>query len=100
MDAQLATQFGLSSGGVAVILVVYKLFKAFKGHLLVSKCCGRRMEVGFDVQDSLDTPPRLQDNPLHNSNGTTDKADPVRGQAKGQAPGSNEVQRQSASDSV
>lgn len=91
MDAHLATQFGLSTGGVAVILITYRIFKAFKGHLCISKCCGRRVEVGFDVRDTLDSP-QLVDNPIHNSNGrAADKANPVRGEAKGQAAGPDEV---------
>lgn len=47
---------GITTSGVAVILLVYKILKYAKGHMLISKCCGRKIEVGFDVTETLETP--------------------------------------------
>ena len=47
---------GLTTSGVAILLVMYRVFKYAKGHLLISRCCGRKIEVGFDVKDVVDTP--------------------------------------------
>ena len=40
---------GFSTVGVAILLIVYKVFKSAQGKKCISSCCGRRMEAGFDV---------------------------------------------------
>ncbi len=53
---------GLSSTGLLIVLVAYRIFKAMNGHRVVSSCCGKKMEVGFAVEDI--TPVVVQINPL------------------------------------
>ena len=66
-DADLMKLSGASAGTVAIVLLVYRVFKSVLGKKLVSNCCGRKMEVGIDVQQS--TPREHQTleikNPLH-----------------------------------
>jgi len=40
---------GVSTVGVAALLVLYKVFKTAQGKRCVSSCCGRRLEAGFDI---------------------------------------------------
>ena len=40
---------GITTSGVAILLLVYRLFKSIQGKKLISSCCGKRLEVGFDV---------------------------------------------------
>jgi hypothetical protein len=42
---------------MAILFIAYKVFMKMKGHRLVSDCCGRKGEVGFDVRDMPPTPP-------------------------------------------
>ena len=56
MDASLLASAGVSTTTMAVLFITYKVFMKFKGHRLVSDCCGRRGEVGFDVRDMPPTP--------------------------------------------
>lgn len=49
MEEQLLMNAGATTTGVAIILLLYRFFKSVKGKKLVSSCCGRKMEVGFDV---------------------------------------------------
>jgi hypothetical protein len=51
MDDTLLMNAGLSTTGVAILLIVYRLLKSIQGKKLVSSCCGRKMEMGVDVQD-------------------------------------------------
>jgi hypothetical protein len=57
MDASLLASAGVSTTTMAVLFIAYKVFQAIRGHRLVSDCCGRRGEVGFDVRDMPPTPP-------------------------------------------
>ena len=47
---------GLTTSGVAILLILYRVIKYTKGHLLVSRCCGKKMEIGFDVKNVIETP--------------------------------------------
>ena len=49
MDETLLMNAGLTTSGVAILLIVYRVFKTIQGKKLVSSCCGRRVEVGLDV---------------------------------------------------
>jgi hypothetical protein len=51
MEASLLASAGIGSSTIAILFIAYKVFMKFKGHLLVSDCCGIRAEVGFDVRD-------------------------------------------------
>lgn len=56
---------GLSTSGVAIVLIVYRVWKTVMGKKLVSNCCGNKFEVGMDVQTM--TPSAIPEtlNPLH-----------------------------------
>ena len=41
---------GFSTTGVAIILIMYRVFKTLQGKRLVSDCCGKKIEVGFQVE--------------------------------------------------
>lgn len=52
MDATTLLQMGgVSTTGVAILLIVYRLLKTMRGKKFVSSCCGKKMDVGFDVAD-------------------------------------------------
>ena len=57
MDASLLASAGVSTTTMAILFIAYKVFMKMKGHRLVSDCCGRKAEVGFDVRDMPPTPP-------------------------------------------
>lgn len=57
MDANLLASAGVSTTTMAILFIAYKVFMKMKGHRLVSDCCGRKAEVGFDVRDMPPTPP-------------------------------------------
>jgi hypothetical protein len=67
MDDTLLMNAGLSTTGVALLLIVYRLIKSVQGKKLVSSCCGRKIEVGVDVVPM--TPQHIaipvQENPMH-----------------------------------
>lgn len=58
MDDVLLMNAGLTTSGVALVLIAYRFFKSIQGKKLVSSCCGRRMEVGVDVVPM--TPPEIK----------------------------------------
>jgi hypothetical protein len=57
MDETLLMNAGLTTSGVALVLIAYRIFKTIQGKKLVSSCCGRRMEMGVDVVPM--TPPEV-----------------------------------------
>lgn len=40
---------GVSTTGVAIVLIVYRLLKHIQGKKLISSCCGKKLEVGIAV---------------------------------------------------
>lgn len=56
MDDETLMNAGLSTTGVAILLIVYRLFKSMQGKKLVSTCCGRRAEMGMDVVEMTPRP--------------------------------------------
>lgn len=50
-DGSLLKAAGFSTTGMAIVLVIYRLLKSVKGKRFVSSCCGRKMEIGIDVQE-------------------------------------------------
>jgi hypothetical protein len=42
---------GFSTTGVAIILILYRVFKTLQGKRLVSSCCGHSGSVGFQVEN-------------------------------------------------
>jgi hypothetical protein len=56
MDDQTLMNAGLSTTGVAILLIVVRVLKSLQGKKLVSTCCGRRGEMGMDVVEMTPTP--------------------------------------------
>jgi hypothetical protein len=48
-ETTLLKSAGLTTSGIAIVLIVYRVFKLLAGKKLVSSCCGKRAEIGFDV---------------------------------------------------
>jgi hypothetical protein len=46
----------MSASGIAIVLLVYRIVKYLKGKTIVSRCCGRKMEMSVDVRETEDTP--------------------------------------------
>lgn len=57
METSLLASAGVSTTTMAVLFLAYKAFMSMKGHRLVSDCCGKKGEVGFDVRDMPPSPP-------------------------------------------
>jgi hypothetical protein len=56
METEILQQLGMSASGIAIVLVAYRILKYLKGKTIVSKCCGRKVEMGIDVKENVDTP--------------------------------------------
>jgi hypothetical protein len=63
MDANLLASAGISTSTMAALFIIYKVFMKMKGHRIVSDCCGRKGEVGFDVRDMPPSPQEESQNP-------------------------------------
>jgi len=61
-ETDLLKTAGFSTTGVAIILIVYRVLKSLRGKRLVSQCCGKKLEVGVDVEPM--TPKEAVVNPL------------------------------------
>ena len=48
-ETDLLKMAGVSTSGVAIVLIVYRVLKSLLGKKLVSNCCGKKMEVGVTV---------------------------------------------------
>lgn len=48
---QLLASAGITTTGVAMLLLVYRVVKSIQGKKLISSCCGKKMEMGFTVSD-------------------------------------------------
>lgn len=48
-ESDLLKMAGLSTSGVAILLIAWRFLKSLQGKKLVSTCCGRRGEMGVDV---------------------------------------------------
>lgn len=46
---------GVTTTGVAIILLVYRVVKSIQGKKLISSCCGKKMEMGFQVAEMTPT---------------------------------------------
>jgi hypothetical protein len=47
---------GLTSTGVAIVLILWKVMKTVSGKKLISDCCGRKASIGFVVREMPITP--------------------------------------------
>ena len=61
METYLASA-GVSTGSIAVLYILYRVWNSIRGHRLVSDCCGKFYEVGVDVRDMPPTPERTEKN--------------------------------------
>ena len=57
-DTDLLKMAGLSTSGMAILLIVWRVLKSVQGKKFVSTCCGRKGEVGVDVV-AMTPPPAL-----------------------------------------
>ena len=48
-DTDLLKMAGLSTTGVAIVLIVWRVLKSIQGKKFVSTCCGHKGEVGVSV---------------------------------------------------
>lgn len=48
-ETDLLKMAGVSTSGVAIVLLVYRILKTIQGKKLVSSCCGKKLEVGVSV---------------------------------------------------
>jgi hypothetical protein len=55
MESALTTA-GLSTSSVVILALLYKGLVMMKGRRLISDCCGRKGEVGFDVRAMPSSP--------------------------------------------
>jgi hypothetical protein len=50
-DIDMLKTAGVSTSGIVIALIVYRVLKTMKGKRLVSSCCGKRLEMGMDVEN-------------------------------------------------
>lgn len=55
--AELFKMSGASAGTIAIVLLLYKIFKSVVGKRLISNCCGKKLEVGIDVRETTTPKP-------------------------------------------
>ena len=48
-DTDLLKMAGLSTSGVAILLIAWRFLKSLQGKKLVSSCCGHKGEMGMVV---------------------------------------------------
>lgn len=56
MEAEILKSSGLTAGMVFFILAAYKIIKSMEGKQIRSKCCGRKMDIGFSIEEINTTP--------------------------------------------
>ena len=49
-DMELFKMAGFSTTGVAIVLLLYRVLQSVKGKRIVSSCCGRKLDVGVNVE--------------------------------------------------
>jgi hypothetical protein len=69
-DEEILKMSGASAGTIAIVLIIYRILKTVVGKKLISNCCGKKLEVGIDVQPSTpnnvgSTLEYAQENPYH-----------------------------------
>ena len=60
-EAELFAMAGVSTGGIAIVLLVYRILKYVNGKRIRSQCCGQDMTIGVVVEPIT---PTLSSNPL------------------------------------
>jgi len=59
---------GLFSAGVTATIIavggiLYKVFSTCNHHRIVSRCCGRKLDVSLDIQETTPPPPKIESPP-------------------------------------
>lgn len=55
-DTDLLKMAGLSTSGVAILLIAWRFVKSLQGKKLVSSCCGHKGEMGMVVVNMTPLP--------------------------------------------
>lgn len=55
-DTDLLKMAGLSTSGVAILLIAWRFLKSLQGKKLVSSCCGHKGEMGMVVVNMTPLP--------------------------------------------
>jgi len=63
-ETDLLKMAGVSTTGVAILLIVYRILRTIKGKKLVSKCCGKKIELGVDVEEMTPKADDMRSNPI------------------------------------
>lgn len=79
METNLLQQAGITGTTLVIILVAYRALKSCRGGTVRSKCCGKSMEIGLDLERQS-SEVEMKDNPLV-VNGASHLNNPVREQA-------------------
>lgn len=78
METNILQQAGITGTTLIIILIAYRTLKSCRGGTIRSKCCGKSMELGVDVQRQS-SESEMKENPLV-ANGTPHHHNPVREQ--------------------
>lgn len=70
-ESDLLKLAGVSTTGVAIVLILYRVGKSLLGKKLVSHCCGKRFDVGIDVADMKSSSFKIE-NPMTKNKDTID----------------------------
>jgi len=84
MDTDLLAMSGASAGTIAIVLLVYKVLKSVVGKKLISNCCGRKGELGLDIQpttpQNIPTLVDAQNNPYYQGRTSRPREERSRGE--------------------
>lgn len=74
-ETDLLKMAGFSTSGVAILLIVYRFLKTIIGKKIVSSCCGRRLDVGINVEEMTPKQPNeiVISNPIKKDNVKTNE---------------------------
>lgn len=78
-EVDLFKMAGVSTSGVAIILIIYRVLKSMKGKRLVSQCCGRKVDIGVDVEEMT---PKPKDEVINIKNPMSEKATQISSEIK------------------
>lgn len=56
MDPSVLQTSGVSVGSVAILAILYQVYKAVNHHRIRSKCCGRQLDASIDIDTTPATP--------------------------------------------
>jgi hypothetical protein len=56
MDSAALQTSGVSIGGIAILAILYQVYKVINHHRIRSKCCGRQLDASIDIDTTPPTP--------------------------------------------